>query len=352
MNIPKVSIIIPVYNVAPYLAQCLDSVINQSLPEIEIILVDDGSTDNSAEICADYALKDSRIKLLSKPNGGLSSARNAGHEHVTAKYLMYLDSDDWINLETCEIALKAIEENNADLVFWTRIKEFPNYSDPVASIFREKTIFEGENIKFLHRRIAGLIGEETRIPTQTDAISSAWGKLYRFEIIKQNKVEFTDTKLIGSEDTLFNFDVFYYLKKAVFINEYLNHYRKDNPNSLTKNHKSSLMPRYLNLFNCMELLVSDRNLDEKFTKALKNRVAFSTINIVLSITSSNNLLSTSKKIFSIKETMTNPKYVAAYQQLDLNSLPLHWKTFFTLARMKSAYGIYAMSILMRRFRKE
>lgn len=352
MKQPLISIIVPVYNVAPYLAQCLDSLVNQSLPEIEIILVDDGSTDNSAEICADYASIDSRIKVISKQNGGLSSARNAGHEYVTAENLMYLDSDDWINLKTCEVALKALEENQADLVFWPRIKEYPNYSEPVASIFHQKTIFEGENIKFLHRRIAGLIESETTIPTQTDAISSAWGKLYKFEIIKQNKVEFIDTKLIGSEDTLFNFDTFYYLKKAVFINEYLSHYRKDNPNSITKNHKSTLMPRYLNLFNFMEDIVINRNLDANFTKALKNRVAFSTINVVLSITSSNNLLSASKKIQSIKETLTNPKYSEAYRQLEMDYLPLHWKVFFTLARIKSAYGIYLISVLMHRFRKK
>ena len=351
MNSPKISIIIPVYNVAPYLAQCLDSVVNQSLKEIEIILVNDGSTDNSAEICKEYAAKDARIKFISKENGGLSSARNAGHEHVTAKYLMYLDSDDWINLETCAIALKSIEENNADLVFWTRIKEFPDLSVPVRSIFKDQTIFDSTSNNFLQRRIAGLLGIETRNPTQTDAISSAWGKLYRYSIIKENSIEFVDTKLIGSEDTLFNFEVFQYVKKAVSLDQNLNHYRKDNPNSLTKNHKSSLMPRYLNLFKAMEDILNRKGNQSDFIQALNNRIAFMTINIVLSITSENNLLPYKSKIRDIKDVVTNPKFANAYQKMETKHLPIHWKLFFKLSKHKATSGIYLMSIAMRKLRK-
>ena len=93
---PKISIIVPVYNVEQYLAECIESIKDQSLTDIEIILVDDGSPDNSGAICDDYARKDDRIRVIHKKNGGLSSARNAGLEVAIGEYIGFVDSDDWV----------------------------------------------------------------------------------------------------------------------------------------------------------------------------------------------------------------------------------------------------------------
>ena len=95
-RVPKVSIIVPVYKVEKYLRKCIDSIINQTLKDIEIILVDDGSPDNCGKICDEYAAKDTRIKVIHKENGGLSSARNAGMEVAEGEYIGFVDSDDWI----------------------------------------------------------------------------------------------------------------------------------------------------------------------------------------------------------------------------------------------------------------
>ena len=103
MNTPKVSVIIPVYKVEAYLSRCVDTVINQTLKELEIILVDDGSPDNCPAICDEYALKDERIKVVHKTNGGLSSARNAGLRIATGEYIFFLDSDDWLELDGMEL---------------------------------------------------------------------------------------------------------------------------------------------------------------------------------------------------------------------------------------------------------
>lgn len=102
---PLLSIIIPVYNVENYLAQCLDSVLNQSYSNIEIVLVNDGSTDKSADICESYAKKDSRIKLIHKENGGLSSARNTGLESISGEYVAFLDSDDWLEPDAYSVLM-------------------------------------------------------------------------------------------------------------------------------------------------------------------------------------------------------------------------------------------------------
>ena len=107
---PKVSVIIPVYNVEKYLRQCLDSVVNQTLKDIEIICIDDGSTDNSLNILKEYAQKDNRIKIISKKNGGLSSARNAGLKFATGEFVGFVDSDDYIERETYENAVEPLRE--------------------------------------------------------------------------------------------------------------------------------------------------------------------------------------------------------------------------------------------------
>ena len=116
MHMDKVSIIIPIYNVEDYLEECIVSVINQTYKNIEIILVDDGSTDQSPFICDEYKEKDSRIKVIHKTNGGLSDARNAGIEIATGDYLFMLDSDDYIDLNTIKVMLERLKDTQSDMV--------------------------------------------------------------------------------------------------------------------------------------------------------------------------------------------------------------------------------------------
>lgn len=140
---PKVSIIVPIYNVEPYLRQCLDSLVNQTYKNIEIICVDDGSTDASSEILTEYALKSSKVRVIRQENSGLSAARNVGFSFATGKYVMYVDSDDWIDVCTCEKAVFKAEEHAADLVMWPYIREFPNHSAPKAIFQRKNLYFSG-----------------------------------------------------------------------------------------------------------------------------------------------------------------------------------------------------------------
>ncbi len=110
-----VSVIVPIYKVEKYLGKCVDSIINQTYKNLEIILVDDGSPDNSGKICDEYAKKDNRIKVIHKENGGLSSARNAGLDVATGEFIAFVDSDDRIHLDFVEKLYRAIKEENADI---------------------------------------------------------------------------------------------------------------------------------------------------------------------------------------------------------------------------------------------
>jgi glycosyltransferase involved in cell wall biosynthesis len=123
---PKVSIIVPVYNVEPYLRQCLDSIVNQTIRDIQIICVNDGSTDGSRAILQKYADRDSRIEIIDQQNQGGGSARNAAYPHIKGEYAYFADPDDWLDIHLCEKALRRIEETNADVVYFRALLYYPN----------------------------------------------------------------------------------------------------------------------------------------------------------------------------------------------------------------------------------
>ena len=125
-NGSTVSIIVPVYKVEIELDRCVHSLVNQTHPNIEIILVDDGSPDTCPELCDQYAKEDNRIKVVHKENGGLSDARNAGLKKATGDYILYVDSDDYIDLDSCERLLNAIGDQEVDIVVGNAIMEKPD----------------------------------------------------------------------------------------------------------------------------------------------------------------------------------------------------------------------------------
>ena len=121
MNKPLISVVVPVYNVEQYLKKCLDSIIKQKYNNLEIIIVNDGSTDNSQKICQEYVKKDKRIKLITQKNQGLSAARNTGIDNAHGKYISFVDSDDYLDLEFINELYNTIIENKSDISacdFW------------------------------------------------------------------------------------------------------------------------------------------------------------------------------------------------------------------------------------------
>lgn len=123
----KVSIIVPIYNVEKYLAKCIDSLVNQTYRDVEIILVNDGSTDSSEDIVKQYAEKDSRIMALNKVNGGLSDARNYGLKYATGEYCLFIDSDDYLALNAIELCVNKVNESNADIVCFDMIYVYSDH---------------------------------------------------------------------------------------------------------------------------------------------------------------------------------------------------------------------------------
>lgn len=344
---PKISIVVPVYNVEAYLPQCLDSLINQTYENLEIICVNDGSTDGSSQILQQYAEIDNRVQVIMQENQGLSGARNTGMKHATGKFMMFVDSDDWIDIKTCEYAISAAEEMNADLVFWSYTREFQATSKNRILFWDDGEIFDKKRLREeIHRRQCGLIGEELNHPETADSLVTAWGKLYSSVKLRSSKTEFVDTKIIGTEDALFNLYALGNFERAVYIKKPLYHYRKTNGTSLTSNYKPKLSCQWNCLFDMMQEYVERKHLPDEYNQALRNRISLSVVG--LGLNSLNAPVSSWEKIGMIKRIISNQRYREAVRTLQLNYFPIHWKVFYLCAKLRNAAGVY---ILLRMIQK-
>lgn len=197
---PTISVIIPVYNVEPYIRQCLDSIVNQTYRNLEIIVIDDGSPDHCGEICDEYAAKDSRMIVIHKENGGLSAARNDGIMRATGEWLTFVDSDDWCELSYYEQFIKAIGNTNPDVFqACASIWEYPQSKKIEYSFSNAYQVSDRESIEKLMINILG--------------IGLPWDKLYRTAFVKNSGILF-DTSIKAFEDHLFNFQLFNQVKSA------------------------------------------------------------------------------------------------------------------------------------------
>ena len=218
MNKPLISIIVPIYNVEPYLRRCLDSIANQTYTNLEIILVDDGSTDKCGQICDEYASGDKRIIVIHKENGGLSDARNVGLDIAKGEFVLFVDSDDWIDTITCEKTIRLAIREQADIVCFGYYEVFPS------AVQRLKRVDVGGEISKTEavRRLIWGTGV------------AVWGKLYSrilFENIRFPKGRFF-------EDTAFTIRL-YHLSKKIYLSNYNFYYYSLRKDSLSCNRITS-----------------------------------------------------------------------------------------------------------------
>ena len=212
----KLSVIIPVYNVERYLKECLDSVCNQTLEDIEIICINDGSTDNSLDILNEYAAKDNRIKIISKENGGQATARNLGIKEAQGEYIAFVDSDDFIEPEMFEKLYSKAKADNLDLVM-CKIATYDNQTGEIKDnvwyymlgVFRdfEKDIFSHKDTHDFTCEIA----------------VTPYNKIYKTSILKDNDILFPEGLIF--EDEKFFYDVYLRAKRVSIVDEFLYYYR-------------------------------------------------------------------------------------------------------------------------------
>ena len=344
-----ISIIIPVYNAGKQLKTTIKSALDQTYQDIEIICVDDGSVDNSLNILQNFAKMDCRSRVIHQNNMGVSAARNRALIEARGEYIMFLDSDDWLERDACEIALNKLVSAGVDIVMWPYIRECGDQSLP-KEIFRQEIYFNEEDVKHkLHRRFVGLYKDELIAPENADALCTVWGKLYKRESIIDNGIQFHDLSEIGTyEDGLFNLEVFQWIKSAIYIPKYLYHYRRDDSASLTNKYNSSLSMQWNRLFDIILNYVKCNNLSKDYYIAFNNRITLSLI--VLGINEFNSEKSIYGKVQGIKKVVCSKRYRDAIQKLDFKYLPVHWKVFFGLAKYRCAVGVYLMIIIIQKLR--
>lgn len=225
MKNEKISIIIPVYNVEKYIDKCVQSAINQTYKNIEIVLIDDGSPDNCGKLCDEYAKKDDRIKVIHKKNGGLSDARNVGIKNATGKYVIFLDSDDYLEVYSVEYLYRLIEENDADISVGQIRPVYENQKTKIVN----KTI-EDQNVKVYDKEQA-----LEAMLYNTKFTNSALGKLYRKDFFET--IQYPIGKLY--EDLATTYKLIDKSQKVVLGSNVVYNYLVNRDNSIMNNRYNS-----------------------------------------------------------------------------------------------------------------
>lgn len=248
-----ISVIVPVYNVEKFLSKCIDSLINQTLTDIEIILVDDGSTDLSSEICDSYAKIDKRINVIHKENEGLSEARNTGIRISKGQYICFVDSDDWISNDMCERLYTLLIDNNADIAQCNHIKVYSNDDILDNKIKEEIRVYEGESMLYnLHNK------------NYVNTVVT-WNKIYKRELF--NDIEFPKGKL--HEDEFTTYKVLHKSKKIVVTNIPMYYYRQ----RLGSIINSEFNIKRLDLIEAWEEKIEYYNANKLYNLSLKTEAA-------------------------------------------------------------------------------
>ena len=211
---PKISIVVPVYNVENYLSECLSSICSQTYTNLEIICVNDGSSDSSLQICQNFKKKDHRITVLSQKNQGISVARNTGIKHVTSDFISFVDSDDYVDPRYVEVLYNTLTKKSVDFCYCRPLAIGTNFI---------------QNMRFEQYFKTKMVSPTFPI-NPNNCSPNAWGKLFKMDIVKQNDISFPVGLL--HEDNYWNFVYCFFSKNYAISNEYLYYYRRDNSHSI------------------------------------------------------------------------------------------------------------------------
>lgn len=244
---PRLSIIVPCYNVEDYLSRCMDSLLNQTLRDIEIILVDDGSSDKCPFLCDEYAVRDKRVKVIHKTNAGLGYARNSGLEIATGEYVAFVDSDDFVDFYMYETLYNEALVSNADVVFCNFNTERPQgvWNESNEVVVREE--WTGNSVKNF---MLDMVASTPHIRYERRFQMSVWHGVYRKEIIDRNIIRFHSEREVSSEDFPFQMEFLLRAKKVVFIPQTFYYYCQ-NKSSLTHTFNPDSFRRIRNLYHIM-----------------------------------------------------------------------------------------------------
>ena len=238
----SLSIIVPIYNFEKYVSQCIESILQQNYQDFELLLINDGSTDKSGNICENY-LSDKRVKYINKKNGGVSSARNVGIRQAIGKYIMFVDADDFIEKNMIEEMMKELKDDQITICGYN--EKFVNNTIPIMTqkkivLTNHKEIIDS---LFKYRAVSGFL----------------WNKIYNTNIIKEFNIQF-DEEISYCEDLLFNVEYLLNIKKVTILPKSLYNYRMRRSGVTWEKEKQKLNT-IINSLNKIEMLLKEKNIE-------------------------------------------------------------------------------------------
>ncbi|WP_310377818.1 glycosyltransferase [Flavobacterium sp.] len=318
---PKISIIIPVYNAAVYLEECIDSIINQTFKDCEFIFINDGSTDESLAILEKFSAIDTRIVLLNQENKGVSVARNNGLALAKGNYIGFVDADDWVEKDMFQTLFDSIENAKSDLVL-TNIKRNFNgnefitkYDFPTGKVLDLEYI-QDEILPYLIKK---------------DDLYSLWNKLYWTKIIKDNGIEFPVENIL-SEDNIFNMFYFNKIKSIIYI-DYSGYNYREVEGSATRNiRKNDYFQNVLSIYNFDYRFYMDlKQTDQEILKLKSEKLINSVVSLIHLYFSTSKQLNFVKRYSYIKVMIQDKKVQVAIKN--------NWKS---LIEDKSKYDKFIL----------
>lgn len=305
---PLLSIIVPIYNAASTLSATLDSLRKQSFEDVEFILVDDGSTDTSLEICHAYSSEDQRFKVFTQENSGVSVARNNGLDNASGEYIGFVDSDDTVKPEMFARLIEAIIVMKADMAMGGYEKIFDGQVQSIITL-PNKGLITGDDVTNISWSMAfwGGYRKSRRLPT---LYGSTWPNLYRNKIIKENDIRFPVGVSIG-EDLLFNLQYLKVSTSVIFVNQSLYCYNTGN-SSATRCINPKLLDKYLEILNYAdEILNVKQNIE--FETNFHRQILSYAINVIEEqghlCQSWNDKISIAKNVCMNTEVLNSGKFI-------------------------------------------
>lgn len=355
----KLSIVVPVYNVENYVGKLIESLLKQTWKDLEIILVDDGSPDKSGAICDQYAAKDSRIQVIHKKNGGVGAARNDGLKIASGEWIIFCDSDDWLELDALEQLVKAAERSGADIAFGDANLAYGEDNIHTNQLYRQSFVAEGR--EQIDRLIAAVMSrnycsDPPEAGPGNGGYGGPWNKLIKRQLIVENQIHF-DVRVKGNfDDILFIAYAYAAAKKIAYINVPVYNYRQlETSIAHSTAFKSNILEINAAIFEAWNEFMARYGEDGRYLKPYyANVIRRLKSTLGTYFFNSNNPKSLRKQLSEFKALLHTSPYADAIRNAEADKLHNSYdKMIWKAARRNSPLGVYCiyeLSFLAKKLR--
>ncbi len=338
----KISVIMPVYKVEKYLKECMDSVLNQTYKNLEIILVDDGSPDRCGELCDEYAKKDSRIQVIHKKNGGAPAARNDALAIATGEWIAYVDPDDWVETNAFEIALAAAQKEQADIVIFNTYLNQDDGSQSAIQAFPHD--FVTNNRKIIYGMQLSALNSGYTPYSQNWSQGFPWDKIYRTSQMRAHNVLWP-VNLKANDDVVYTIHAFQAARKIAYVDKTLYHYRM-NPASIGHKYTPDRIEIEEKIIDEMLNIQRSYGFDERYSKALYARIVTNTwYNCIRCFFHQDNHESLKEKFKKIDRMLHKEIYKTAFEEVERDHLHDTGARLISVFKHPKAIWFYCIYLL-------